>query len=227
MENERPKTPIPVNSLDNYPNASISKGGDSMEKPKPKTKQEAIVDSELVSVKKQSAWRKAKHRIFEEEGSELKSYVSEVLIQALKNTISDVVTNGIDILLFGEARGPRRSSSAGGGTRYGNYVSYNSISSRSGPSVRSSLGSSSALRNRLSLDDFIFQTRTDAERILDRLSTILCDYGIVTVADLYDLCGLTVPYTYHNYAWKDLSNADVTLTRDGYLLNLPTPQVLD
>jgi hypothetical protein len=79
----------------------------------------------------------------------------------------------------------------------------------------------------LALDDFIFQTRGEATDILNQLSTILTDYGVVTVADLYELCGLRTPYTYNNYAWRDLSTAGVSMTRDGYLLNLPTPQTLD
>jgi hypothetical protein len=89
------------------------------------------------------------------------------------------------------------------------------------------MGSSAGIRSRLSLDDFIFQNRREALDILDRMSTLLTDYGIVTVADLYDMCGLKTPYTFNNYAWKDLSTAGVSLTRDGYLLNLPTPQALD
>jgi hypothetical protein len=89
------------------------------------------------------------------------------------------------------------------------------------------MGSGAAVRNSLALDDFIFQTRGEAMDILDRLSTILSDYGIVTVADLYDMCGLKSQYTYNNYAWKDLSTAGISLTRDGYLLNLPTPQTFD
>ena len=228
MEN-RPNVNIPINSIDSYPNASRSNR--EVEKPKAKPKQEAIIKEGRVSVKKQSAWRKAKHRIFEKEGKELKDYVvNDVLIPSLKDTISTMVSNGIDILLYGEARhvGQKRPGILGG-TRYGNYVTYNSISSNRtiGNSNRPGLANSSGIRNSLSLDDFIFQTRGEANDILDRMSTILIDYGIVTVADLYDMCGLKSEYTYNNYAWKDLSTAGVTLTRDGYLLNLPTPYTLD
>ena len=227
MEN-RPKPQIPITNVESYPNASRRA---AVEKPKAKPKQEAIIKEGAVSTKKQSAWRKAKHRIFEQEGKELKNYiVNDVLIPSIKETISTMVSNGIDILLYGEARhvGQKRSGILGG-SRYGNYVSYNSISSNRNSSVvnRPGMASAANLRDSLSLDDFIFQTRDEANVILDHMSTILTDYGIVTVADLYDMCGLKSQYTYNNYAWKDLSTATVSLVRDGYLLNLPTPYALD
>lgn len=232
MEN-RPNVSVPVSDLNSFPNASSTlKRRPTEDIPKAKPKQEQIVKSDHVSVKKQSAWKKAKHRIFEQEGAELKNYVvNDVLIPSIKDTISNIVANGIDILLYGEARHTlgKRQGILGGATRYGNYVSYNSISSSksNNSSAHPSMGSSAGIRSRLSLDDFIFQNRREALDILDRMSTLLTDYGIVTVADLYDMCGLKTPYTFNNYAWKDLSTAGVSLTRDGYLLNLPTPQALD
>lgn len=232
MENRPNVAPVPINSFDKYPNASYSAHKlEKGEKPKAKPKQDPIIKPGHVSVKKQSAWRKAKHRIFEQEGAELKSYViNDVLIPSIKDTISNIVSNGIDIILYGEARhiGQKRSGIFGG-SRNGNYVSYSSINNpkSSNTSIRSSVGGAASIRNSLALDDFIFQSRVEALDILDRMSTILNDYGIVTVADLYDMCGLRTPYTYNNYAWRDLSTAGVTLNRDGYLLVLPTPHILD
>ena len=230
MEN-RPNVNIPINNLEKYPNASYSAQKlEKQERPKVKPKQEAIIKPGRVMTKKQSAWRRAKHRIFEEEGKELKSYViNDVLVPSIKETISNIVSNGVDILLYGEARhvGQKRTSIFGG-QRSGVYYNY-STNSATGvkPGSGRSVGSGSVVRNSLALDDFIFPTRREAVDILDQLSTILTDYGVVTVADLYEMCGLRTPYTYNNYAWRDLSTAGVTLTRDGYLLSLPTPQTLD
>ena len=230
MSENRPKAPVPI-SLESYPNASRASANQDQNKPKAKPKQEAIIKEGHVKLKKQSAWKKAKHRIFEQEGKDLKEYVVyDVLIPSIKDTISNIVSNGIDILLYGEARhlNAKRSGILSSSPKY-NHVSYSSISSNKpvNSSVRRSISSSSALRSNLALDDFIFQTRGEANDILNQLSTILTDYGVVTVADLYELCGLRTPYTYNNYAWRDLSTAGVSMTRDGYLLNLPTPQTLD
>lgn len=104
MEN-RPNVSVPVKDLNSFPNASSTlKRRPTEDIPKAKPKQEQIVKSDHVSVKKQSAWKKAKHRIFEQEGAELKNYVvNDVLIPSIKDTISNIVANGIDILLYGEA----------------------------------------------------------------------------------------------------------------------------
>lgn len=229
MEN-RPNPQIPINSIDSYPNASKAKNVDA-NKPKTKPKSEAIIQKDHVTVKKQSAWQKAKRRIFEEEGKELKGYIiDDVLIPSIKEVISNIVSNGVDILLYGEVKhiGQRKPTIFGGTSRFGNYINYGSTASR--PSIinnRNGVAPDSTVRRNLSLDDFLFDTKKDANDILDTMSTILIDYGIVTVADLYDLCGLSTPYTYNNYGWKDLSTAGVSLTPSGYLLNLPTPQLLN
>lgn len=218
--------PVPIGGGASFNDKKLEPGK------KARSKQEAIVNSNSVSIKKQSAWKRAKHRIFEKEGKDLKNYVvNDVLIPAIKETISNIVSNGIDILLYGEARhtSTRRSTIFGnsGGSRYGNYVTYNSISNPrpSNASVRGGISSSAALRESLALDDILFKTRGDANDVLRRMSDILSTDSnhIVTVADLYNLCGLVAPYTYNNYGWDDLSTAGVSLTKDGYLLNLPTP----
>mgnify|MGYP006874877087 FL=1 len=50
---------------------------------------------------------------------------------------------------------------------------------------------------------------------------------MVSVADLYDLVGITGKVTDNNFGWTDLRNASVTRDRDGYLINLPRAIALD
>lgn len=223
MENR----PVVINSESEYPNASLSRNSDIPKKPAERPKQEPILEEGRVTVKKQSAWKRARHKILAEDGTRLKDYVvNDVLVPTIKNAISDTVTNGIDILLYGEAKHGR--TGVIGGNKNTKYVSYSSINNAvSRPVNRPVQGSAMGVRNSLALDDFIFQTRAEANDVLDRLGTIISDYGLVTVADLYDICNMRCPYTYNNYVWRDLSTAGVTLVRDGYLLNLPTPQTLD
>lgn len=220
--------PIPANAdMSRYSGKAVQTG---MDAPK-KEKEKALVEKGSVRIKKKSGFAEFKHQLFAEEGADLKGYiVNDVLIPTIKSTISDVVINGIDILLYGEARHGKSSFTSS--NKGGNYVPYNSIGSRhGGPNsrgvVRAGTNSSVALRNSLQIDNFVFDTRAQAMDILDRLCTIVDDYGIVAVSDLYDLCGEVCPYTYNRYGWRDLRNAGVMVDRDGYLLSLPTPQVLD
>lgn len=46
-------------------------------------------------------------------------------------------------------------------------------------------------------------------------------YGVVSVADMYDLCGMTCNYTDNKYGWKSLARADISRVRDGYMIKLP------
>lgn len=219
---------VPINSVSDYPNASFANNPKQAEQQrKQREKQEAVIKEGHVTVKKQNAFRRAKKKIVDEDGQNLKEYVvNDVLIPTVKNTIWDIITNGLDILLYGEARHGKQSG--GAISKNGPYVRYQSISNpRPNNTGRVISPSGTSIRSALALDDFIFPTRAEANDILYRMCGIIDQYGNVTVADLYDLCNMRCPYTYNNYVWTDLSTAGVTLVRDGYLLNLPSPRALE
>ena len=52
-------------------------------------------------------------------------------------------------------------------------------------------------------------------------------YGIVSVADLYDLIGVTGNYTDNKYGWTDIRSASVVRVRDGYIVKMPKAMPLD
>ena len=52
-------------------------------------------------------------------------------------------------------------------------------------------------------------------------------FGEVTVADLYDLVGISSDYTDRKYGWTDLATAKPIRVRGGYLLDLPRAKLLD
>lgn len=140
-----------------------------------------------------------------------KSYIIEdVLIPTIKNAVSEMVRNGIDILLFGETRKSNSTRSAASRVSYTNY--YNGSSSS-----RSSERSSSC-----NYDDIIFPSRGDAEVVLDGLNDIIQAYGFASVADLYELANITASnYTYANYGWTEIINVSPTRVPEGYILRLP------
>ena len=70
-------------------------------------------------------------------------------------------------------------------------------------------------------DDIILDTRREAEEVLDRMQDLIDNYGMVSVADLYDLVGINGSYTDNKYGWTHLRSADVQHVREGYLLKLP------
>lgn len=71
--------------------------------------------------------------------------------------------------------------------------------------------------------DIIFDTRADADRVLDDLRNLMADYGIVTVKDMYEESGLLSDYTNNLYGWYTLKGAHISKVTSGYRINLPPP----
>ena len=162
-------------------------------------------------VKKKSEIRKLSDVFLAEDVGSVGNYIlMDVIIPAIKKTVSDIVRDGVDMMLFG---GKRSSSSSGPNAK---YVSYSRMSDR-----RDERRDPYENRSRFSYDDIIMPTRGDAEIVLTRLEDAIEEYGTVSVADLYDLVGLSCDRTYNNYGWMNLRNAEVVPTRDGYMLKLP------
>lgn len=165
--------------------------------------------------KKKSEVKKFADIFIAEDVTSVKDYiVNEVLIPAAKKALSDIVTNGIDMILYGEARGKDRRRDGGSRVSYTKY--YDRDYDRDRDRDRS--------RNRRSVydyDDIILDTRREAEDVLNRMDDLIDNYGMVSVADLYDLVGVSGNYTDNKYGWTNLRNAEVRRCRDGYLLKLP------
>ena len=74
---------------------------------------------------------------------------------------------------------------------------------------------------RKNVDNILFDSRETAENVLEASKEIINKYGVVTVADMYDLSGLDNPYTGQKYGWVDLKEAKIIRVRQGYELVLP------
>ena len=74
-------------------------------------------------------------------------------------------------------------------------------------------------RSRHNFDDIILDSRGEAEEVLSHLVDLVDDYGMASVADLYDLVGITSNFTDNKYGWTNLSSASVSRVRDGYLID--------
>lgn len=166
-----------------------------------------------VKTKKKSKLSGFTDMIISEDANSVGSYILlDVLVPSIKKAVCDIVTDGINIVLFG-GTGSRKSSS----TRAG-YVSYDKYSDKD---RFSSSRDRSSTQRRYSYDSIILESRGEAEEVLTRMEEIIEQYGAVSVADLFDLVGKTCNYTDNDYGWTNLRAADVIRTRDGYVLKLP------
>ena len=83
-------------------------------------------------------------------------------------------------------------------------------------------------QTRLDYEDIVFETRGDAESILSMMKELIERYKVVTVADLYDLADISTDnYMSNKRGWIDLRNAEVVRIRDGYVIKLTKPMVID
>lgn len=164
-----------------------------------------------VKTKKKNEVQKFADTFISEDIANVRSYIlMDVLVPALKKAISDVVTNGIDMILYGEPGRTKKSTTA-------SKVSYRSYYDRT--SDRDDYISSR--RRGFEYEDIILETRGEAEEVLMRMDELIDTYGIVSVGDLYDLVGIQGDYTVNKYGWTNIRNAQVIRVRDGYMIKLP------
>lgn len=169
---------------------------------------------------KKNEVRKLADIFISEDISNVKSYIfMDVLVPAIKKAIYDIVTNGIDMFLYG-GTGKGKGGSSGAKVSYGNYYDQKKNNNyRGSENVRSNNG--------FEYDDIEFGNRGEAEAALQQMHDAIARYGLVTVADLYDMAGLTAPYTSQKYGWMSVNGVNVVRTRDGYILKLPRAVPID
>lgn len=188
-----------------------------------------VITSEVI-VHKKSMGQRIKDTLLGTDG--LFGYLGgEIIKPAIKNIIADSFTSGIHMILFPNSQTPltRRNDvpfynnrgvvgQRAGYTNYGNKYNAVDIPDNRAVNVRSS--------NRIS--DYVIKTRQEAMSVLTLLINDATAYGVVTVADYYDMLGVLSNYTDHAYGWDDqlIRQATVTPVRDGYILNLPKPVVV-
>lgn len=164
-----------------------------------------------VKTKKKSGANKLSEVFVTEDISSVKDYILyDVLLPAAKKTISEIVSNGIDMLLYGETKS--KSKSRGSKVSYSKYYDDREDDYRRS-SRRRAVG--------YDYEDVILESRREAEEVLNRMEDLIDSYGVVSVADLYDLVGISGKYTDNKYGWTNLRDADIERTRDGYLLVFP------
>lgn len=183
---------------------------------KEKKEIKAVVNGK-VTKKKKGIGSKIGAVLFDDNNvGDVKEYVIfDVIVPAVKNAISNAITGGIDMLLFGERRSDSSRSSASRG-----YTSYSSRSTSRRDSSRQGYRRSSLFE----LDDILLPTKLDATSVIDNMFNILDEYGVVSVADYYALVGEPSNYQMNAWGWENLNNVYTQRTRSGeYKIILPKP----
>lgn len=76
------------------------------------------------------------------------------------------------------------------------------------------------------VDQFAFSTRNDASKVLEYLRGKIATYGSASVMDYYEAVNEPVDYMMANRGWMDLSMATISISAEGFIIELPRPILL-
>lgn len=198
--------------------SSLDEGGT----PNEPIESKAVLKSPVGKVKK-SAFKKFTEQFFAGDFQTIKEYaVKDVLIPAAKRTFSSLVSNAVDMLLFGEVRQPTGTQN---GVVSGKYTSYSSYYEGGMPKPKQlSTGA-----KRTDYRGFLYSTEAEAKDVVNAMIRHIATYDLVRISDLCDFC--VEPHTPadFNWGWYDLPPADqirypFVINDDGtsgYLIDLP------
>ena len=203
--------------MEEYPNNS--------HKHKQNKKNEAVKVEKVITgttvKKKKSEIRKLSDVFLAQDVADVKSYViMDVLIPSAKRAISDIVSNGIDMFLYG-GKNPNRSRSRQGRASYYSYYDE--------PDHRREEPERRKRRNTYDFDDVEFDSRADAEEVLLEMERLIDVYGLVSVANFYEAAGETIRATDYNFGWTNIDSARVeSMCRgSGWIVKLPKAMPID
>lgn len=165
-----------------------------------------------VSTRKKSAARKVADIFIQDDLENVKQYiVTDVIIPGIKDTIMNVMS----MFFYGDTRGAnhRFNSSPISKVSYRSYFDQTPASQTKPRSVKTNSG--------FEYDELVFETRGDAQLVLDAMEDVIAQYGTVSVFDMYDMSGRIPPHSYKNYGWTSIAGARISSVSGGYVIDMP------
>lgn len=181
-----------------------------MEENKNKTPERKLKPVAKANIKKKSEFEKIASTFLTEDIDTVKNYVvKDVIVPTIKKTIVEIITNGINILLYGDSGSQSKTTVA-------SKISYNSCYNSN---VRKD---TDRLYSGFDYDKIEYKTRGDAQMVLYAMEESIEKYGFVTVGDYYDLSEVTTDnYAVCKYGWTDINSANIYYSNGGYFIKLP------
>jgi hypothetical protein len=217
--------------MDEFPANNLT-GGAAPKQPRveEEKKVERVTTGEVI-VKKPTLTRRVKNSFFGADGKSVASHVfHENVIPAGKDMLFDAAIDLLARVLGVENRGVRRATA--GQTAYNTISTLASKVQYNRPGYLQSMQEPKkpqtvTTRGRVSIDDIILATRVEAEEVIGSMDLLIQRFGRVTVADLFDLVGVSGEFTDEKFGWTSMQGARPHRVGQGYLLDLPPLQQLD
>ncbi len=209
--------------MEQYPSNTLKeRSKQAQQKPKPELK--CVVTGKSKSVP-QSIWSKVFVGIKPASGQTMKSFIfDEIVTPLIQRAVVEGVTGAINYLVKGDAYADRKATNSFGKS----YINYNGISSGK-PSSGGGQYVYSGKNSGMEIENVWFESRVDAQRVLDEMTSVIAQYDILTVNGFYDLIGRTslIDPSNEKFGWSDLRNAYITGARGGWIIHLPRPMPID
>lgn len=191
-----------------------------------KAKEGASPEKKVIAkakVQKKSAIKEALRTFFAQDLPEIAEHlVIDVAIPAAKNAITDMVTQGIQQLLYGEVDPKRRPTSS--------YTSYSrssrDYSGRAYYESRRTERREPRQSKPTNVEDLVFDTRGDAVDVIEYVAEQIEEYGQVSVADLMSSVGIQPRYTDERWGWTTTDAFEIRQIREGWLVSADRPEPL-
>lgn len=142
--------------------------------------------------------------------------VIDVVIPTAKSMLTDMVTQGIQSLLYGNSAPKTR----------GSYVTYGSRSTSSYTRASSPVTSRSQTRSVDRIRDLEFESAQDLRDMLAFIAEVFDDREVLTVAELKEAAGLKVSYVDDRWGWGREANFRSVVDRGRQVLLVPSPEPL-
>lgn len=137
-----------------------------------------------------------------------------VVIPSLQKLFSDVVKGAVDWLIYG-SKGTQPKPGVSN-VSYSRYYTSNT-------QPQQSYGANPMLNrsNIFTMQEVMFNDRADAEEVLLRMTELVDKYGMVSVADFYELVGQRFAFTDQKYGWRDLRGVEIIRGISGFYIRFP------
>lgn len=209
--------------MEQYPSNTLKERNKQAQK-KEKPDLKCVVSGKSKPVP-QSFWSKVFVGIKPASGQTMKGFIfDEIVTPLIQRAVVEGVTGAINYLVKGDVYADRKNNNSFGKS----YINYNGISSGKS-NANGSQYVYSGKNSGMEIENVWFESRVDAQRVLDEMQSVIAGYDILTVNGFYDIIGRTniIDPSNEKFGWSDLRNAYITASRGGWVIHLPHPMPID
>lgn len=186
----------------------------------PKKNIQPVIDGGAVKVPK-TATKRFFNFVFTGSPKDMfKSVGVNVLLPQGKAVVEAAITTFIHGLLWENGQAPM-SNIVKGSVLRGSAQMYHNAQNQ--PSSLQMVQQQAASRSAGHYEDVVFPTLQNAEAVLAQLYSVMNEYRVVAVADLYEMARIDTSPADNAFGWMSMDGARIIKVREGFLLELPRP----